>query len=612
MLKKRRITIRFRLILYSLLILLVPCVTLGFTAYKTAEKEITEQMVQTADNGAAAVDASIREIIENTIASMDYIEEETKKTKDETQRYWLTKQFKELNPMVETGFYIDGSLKMNAFPATEATEKADVTTRAWYNQAVASKGTTIISDPTPKNNTKGESIITTAKTTSDGSFSVGAIINIGSLWDEVSRVKVGENGYVFVLDRNGSYLLHPTISPGEENTNSYVSELYAQDSGQITYTIDGVEKIARFITNPETGWKIVGTIELAEVKASANQILLTALYLIIGVAILGAIVVYYLLRSIYTPLKKVVSSVSKVAEGDLREEIDVITNDELGDLTKAVNAMTANLRNLVYNLTDASQNLASSSEEISATTQEVASGSASQANSTHAMLQLFEEFSQAIEAVATGAEEAVTIASNTVTVAKDGEKLVEQTMEGMSVVNTQVSRLEADSARIGDIIEVISNIANRTNLLSLNATIEAARAGDHGRGFAVVASEVRQLAERSAEATMEITHIIKQMQENMRLSVASVLDGTEKTKNMGTGFTHIISLIQQTEAKVSEIAAACEEQAAQTGEITQMISNISEASLSSAAAAEETAATSQSLAELAEDLNNSISTFKTN
>ncbi|GFN31360.1 methyl-accepting chemotaxis protein TlpB [Paenibacillus curdlanolyticus] len=514
--------------------------------------------------------------------------------------------------MVETGFYIDSSLRMNAYPATDATRNADVTKRSWYIDALASKGSTIISEPTPKVNTKGESIMTAAKMSVDGSFTVGAIINIGSLWEELSRVKIGENGYVFVLDKNQKYLLHPTISPGEENTSSYLPEVYSKESGQISYAVDGVEKKARFITNPETGWKIIAEIDPMEIKDSASQILYTAVFLILGVAVVGAVVIYYLLKSIYTPLRRVVSSVSKVAEGDLRDEIDVITNDELGDMTLAVNAMTNNLRNLVHNLSDASQNLASSSEEISATTEEVASSSASQASATHSMQKLFEEFSEAIDAVAAGAEEAVSIAANTVSVAKAGEKLVEETIDGMSVVNAQVSRLEEDSARIGDIIEVISNIADQTNLLSLNAAIEAARAGDQGKGFAVVASEVRKLAERSTEATRQITSIIKQMQDNMSLSVTSVLAGTEKTKNMGVGFTQIISLIQQTESKVSEIAAACEEQAAQTTEITKSISSISEASLSSASAAQETAATSQALAVLAEDLNNSISRFKTN
>jgi methyl-accepting chemotaxis protein len=182
----------------------------------------------------------------------------------------------------------------------------------------------------------------------------------------------------------------------------------------------------------------------------------------------------------------------------------------------------------------------------------------------------------------------------------------------MEEVNGQVSLLAEDSNKIGEIIEVIDDIAEQTNLLALNAAIEAARAGDQGRGFAVVADEVRKLAERSGEATKQIATIIKGMQENTARSVKAVSNGMVESHQTGKAFENIVAMVAQTESKVTEIAAASEEQAAQTEAVMGAIQNISTTSQEAAAASEETAATSQSLANLAEELNGSISVFKIN
>lgn len=610
MFKKFRLTIRLRLLLFSIMLVLVPCASLGITSSITAEDEILKQLLQTAQNGVNEANSTITGLVSNGLSLTDYMAEEFSKTTDESERYEILAHLTEFSTDVESTFYVNSSSSMLVYPANDTLNNLDVTTRPWYTAALASKGKSVITDPMIKANTEDEIIVTTARMSSDGTFIVGAVLNIKVLQEELSRVKLGNNGFIFVMGRDNKYLTHPTKKVGELNTNSYVEEVQAGDNGELHYTTNGVDKIAYYVTNPEIGWKIVGTIELAEVKASVSKILYTTLITILGVILAGSVVVFFLLRSISTPLNRVVSIVGKVAEGDLREQIAISSNDELGDLTNAINNMILKLRVLVSDLSDSSQSLASSAQEISATTEEMASSSSGQADSTQTISNLFDEFSTAIDSVATGAEEAVVIASETVSVAKAGEKLVVETVEGMEIVSSQVSKLESDSAKVGAIIEVISDISRQINLLALNAAIEAARAGEHGRSFAVVASEVRKLAERSAESTKQITAIISEMQENTMQSVSSVKHGTERTRNMGQGFAQIIDLITKTEAKVSEIAAACEEQAAQTSEINKQISNISEASQSFAAAGEEIAATSQSLASLAEGVNNSVSTFK--
>ncbi len=317
-------------------------------------------------------------------------------------------------------------------------------------------------------------------------------------------------------------------------------------------------------------------------------------------------------RSISNPLQRVVRLVDKVSKGDLTDTVEVTAKDEIGQLTESTNEMILSLRGIVGGVATTAEGVSAAAQQISASTEEIAGGSSGQAHAAQTINELFKELTAATHAVAQIAEQASDISEDTMDIAEQGGKVVRSSVEGMNQVNVHVTKLEEDSNRIGEIIEVIDDIAEQTNLLALNAAIEAARAGDQGRGFAVVADEVRKLAERSGEATKQITNIIKGMQENTRQSVKATRDGVELSKQTGEAFENIISKVNESASKVTEIAAASQQQAAQSVEVMAAVENISAVTEESAASCEETASAAQSLAGLAEELNHSISVFKVN
>ncbi|RFU70793.1 methyl-accepting chemotaxis protein [Peribacillus saganii] len=321
---------------------------------------------------------------------------------------------------------------------------------------------------------------------------------------------------------------------------------------------------------------------------------------------------YFISQVIARPLNRVVELVRKVASGDLKDTTDINSKDEVGQLAASTNEMVLSLRKTVGGILESAESVSAAAQQISASTEEIASGSSNQADAAQTISELFTELSVAINSVAGNAEEAAELSSNTLRLAEEGGKVIRSSIEGMNHVNQQMTLLEEDSNKIGEIIEVINDIAGQTNLLALNAAIEAARAGDQGRGFAVVADEVRKLAERSSEATKEITSIIKGMQENTQHSVKAVGEGVISSRQTGEAFENIINMVNQSATKVAEIAAASEQQAAQTSEVMGSIESISAATEESAASSEETAGTAQSLANLAIELNSSVEIFKVN
>ncbi|HIW34319.1 MAG TPA: methyl-accepting chemotaxis protein [Candidatus Paenibacillus intestinavium] len=613
--KKSVITIKTRLIIAFMAILVLPCAAIGWFSYQKAADEVTDQIMSNALQGIQISNNQITDVVTSAASDMDYLANRIHSGMVEGQKSpqirEILNQYMALHPGFISAYLGTEDGLMLRSPNQQMEKGYDPRVRDWYTKAMADPTKAIINKPSVSV-AANEIVVVSSKAVSDKSGVIAGNISLKALGELVSQMKIGKAGYVTIFDGEQNFLIHPTREPGTIATDEFIADFYKADAGVVNYTFEGAKKRAVFMTNELTGWKIVGSIELAEISQATRSIMYTALIVIAIALLLGAAIIYGIIRSITLPLKQLMHATEKMAEGDLTEEVTIRSQDEIGHLAESVNHMIHNLRELIGGVSGSSQNVASASEQISATTEEIAKGSAVEAEATQIIQEQFSELTLAIHSVARSAEDAAGLAASTTLIAHAGGEQVSHSVDSMEQVSSQMERLEEDSVKIGEIIEVINDISEQTNLLALNAAIEAARAGEQGRGFAVVADEVRKLAERSGKAATEITKIIKGMQTNTHNSVLAVASGVSQSHETGQAFKEIIAMISDTEQKVNEIAAASEEQAAQAEEVMRSIESISAASEEAAAAAEETAATSYSMAQLAEDLIDSISIFKVN
>ncbi|WP_246027718.1 methyl-accepting chemotaxis protein [Lysinibacillus antri] len=347
-----------------------------------------------------------------------------------------------------------------------------------------------------------------------------------------------------------------------------------------------------------------------EITAANKQATIISIVTIIVALVVLVFMGNIISKLITRPIKEVLTLMGEAAKGDLTVSSTYNSKDEVGLIFQSFNEMIAGLREDIKAVSDQSTNLASSSEEISASTEEIASGTQVQAQSASDTTEMVREMADAVQAVSRNAEEAASATENTVNVALQGGEVIRETVVGMEEISAKINELASKSVQIGEIIEVIDDIAEQTNLLALNAAIEAARAGEAGKGFAVVADEVRKLAERSGKATKEISDLIMSIQANTEDSVDAVQIGNERAQKAGHMFQEIIEVIQESAKKVIEIAAASEEQAAQSAEVLVSVENIASITEETAASVQETAATATDLARMAEQLNEVAAKFK--
>lgn len=362
------------------------------------------------------------------------------------------------------------------------------------------------------------------------------------------------------------------------------------------------------------------------VQASASEHDAARLFtwvLMVSSVLIAVVVARLLTRSIINPVRELLVSTGKIADGDLRVAIAISGNDELTELQRSTATMQMNLKSTLQHISEASGQLASAAEEMSAITRESTAGIERQSQETDQAATAVNQMTAAVEEVARNAVSASQSTQDSQRSANVGMERVTQTIASIEKLSTTVQQtgvevegLAKQAQDIARVVEVIRSIAEQTNLLALNAAIEAARAGEQGRGFAVVADEVRALAHRTQTSTQEIEQMIAKIQSCSSEAVASMalnrneaVDSLKVAHEAGVAITQITQAITDINERNLMIATASEEQAQVARSVDQNLISIRDLSIQSSSAAGQTSVASQELSRLAVDLKQIVAKF---
>ncbi len=451
------------------------------------------------------------------------------------------------------------------------------------------------------------------------------------------NIKLGESGYIFVVDQKGNSIAHPNIEGNnvwdeqDDNGVKYMQEIIAKGNeggGFASYSwplpnSDQLEEKGVYAeTDPYWGWVIGASTYLADFNKPAESILKLTL-VVIGVAIIiGIFVIWQYASSMAKPINRVVQAMERFAEGDLTQEsMSIRSKDEIGKLANAMNQMQAKLKDMIHNIAQASDLINTSSKELSQSANEVnmgaeqvaitmnelASGAEGQAHHSNELTSLMERFTADLRETNQHGEHIHQSSVEVLGLTNEGSQLMTSSNSQMSKIDgivqnavEKVKNLDAQAQEISKLVVVIKDIADQTNLLALNAAIEAARAGEHGKGFAVVADEVRKLAEQVAFSVNDITSIVTNIQQDFDVVTSSLEDGYQEVKE-GTNqikatsetFTTISHSINDVVESVQLISSNLSKVTEDGQKMNSAIQEIAAVAEESAAGVEQTTATTE-------------------
>jgi methyl-accepting chemotaxis protein len=453
----------------------------------------------------------------------------------------------------------------------------------------------------------------------------------------IDPVRVGQEGYAFMMARSGLLAAHPQkdlILKTNLQDHAWGREMTELQNGLMEYSFQGQDKIMAFSTDELTGWTIGVAATSEDLFASIAEI--RNMNILVAAIILAVVsgVVLLVINPIVGAVRRGVEFAESVRQGDLSGRLRLDRKDEIGQLARALDTMADDLQaraemaesiaggnldqevvlasdrdvlgralremvdrlnGLMLEIKGASDQIASGSSQMAASSQALSQGATESASSLEEVMASLNQMSAQISQNAENAGSASSLTG-------EARELADQGNEQMGRLVTAMEEINGAGNKISRIIKVIDEIAFQTNLLALNAAVEAARAGQHGKGFAVVAEEVRNLAGRSAQAAKETSELIEE-------AVAKARNGSEISDQTVTSLKAIVGGVSKVADLVDEIAVASSEQAQGIGQVNTGLGQIDQVTQQNTATAEESAAAAEELSQQARHLQNMLGGF---